>query len=179
MGDGSEDPVRHCKTCVTIWEANGQDDRDYWLKAFLATLRGIAIDWYTDLDAQYKTSRNNLKKAFQEEFKLLCDDNEIVAEIYNTKQGKSGSVRAYNRRLRELLNKMENQSANGLKKKWFVEGQVLSLRWKMKVVPPPSYDEAYNRAMDIESENKTSQGKRRVSDGDSMNEDSDGESKTI
>lgn len=23
MGDGSKDPVRHCKTCVTIWEANG------------------------------------------------------------------------------------------------------------------------------------------------------------
>lgn len=149
------------------------------MKAFPATLRGIAIDWYTNLDAQHKTSSSNLKKAFEEEFKLLRDDNEIVAEIYNTKQGKIESVRAYNRRLRELLNKMENQPTDGLKKRWFVEGLVPSLRRTMKVVPPPSYDEAYNRAMDIESENKTSWGKRWTSDGDNTDEDSDGGSKTV
>lgn len=55
-----------------------------------------------------------MKRAFQEEFKLLHDDNEIVVEIYNTKQGKSESVWAYNRSLKELLNKMENQLADGL-----------------------------------------------------------------
>lgn len=83
-GDGSEDPVCHCKTCITIWEANGQDDQDYWLKAFPTTLQGIAIDWYTDLDAKHKMQWSELRKAFQDEFKLLRDDNEIVAEIDNT-----------------------------------------------------------------------------------------------
>lgn len=102
-----------------------------------------------------------------------------MADIYNTKKGKSESVQAYKRRLRELLNKMENQPNDGLKKRWFVDGLVPSLKWKMKVVPPPSYDEAYNRAMDIESENKTSRGKRRVSDGNSTDEDNEGEYKTV
>lgn len=153
-GDRSEDPVRHCKTCIAIREANGQDDQEYWLKAFLATLRGIAIDWYTNLNAQHKTTWSNLKKAFQEEFKLLRDDNEIVVEIYNTKQGKNESVRAYNSRFKELLNKMKNQPTDGLKKRWFTEGLIPSLR-KMKVVPTSSYIDTYNRTMDIENENKT------------------------
>lgn len=64
---------------------SGQNDHDYWLKAFLATLRGIAMDWYINLAAQYMVSWNELKKAFQKEFKLLGDDNEIVAKIYNTR----------------------------------------------------------------------------------------------
>lgn len=89
--NGSEDPVRHCKTCETIWAANGQDNRAYWLRAFLATLRGIAIDWYTELEATHKNTWETLKKAFKEEFKLL-KDNQIVAKIYNTKQGKHENV---------------------------------------------------------------------------------------
>ena len=48
-GDGSEVLICPSKTCVTIQEANGQDDQDYWLIAFLATLCVTAIDWYRDL----------------------------------------------------------------------------------------------------------------------------------
>lgn len=43
-GDELEDSTRHCRTCMTIWEASGQNDEHYWLKAFPATLRGMAID---------------------------------------------------------------------------------------------------------------------------------------
>lgn len=166
-GLGSEDPARHCKTCVTIWQANGEDDEDNWLKAFPATLRGIAIDWYTDLPITSKDTWKRLAKAFEEEFRLLRDDDEIVVEIYNTKQGKSETVRSYYRKLKELIGKMDNTPADGLKKRWFIEGLQPSLRKKMKVVPPSTFMEAYNRAMDIESENKTSKGKKRTSDEDS------------
>lgn len=38
----------------------------------------------------------------------------------------------------------------------------------MKVVPLFSYADAYNRAMDIKSENKTSQGKKKESNEESM-----------
>lgn len=64
----------------------------------------------------------DLKKEFGIGFRLLRDDNEIVAEIYGTKQNKNEMVRAYSRRLKELLGKMESQPADGLKKRWFVEG---------------------------------------------------------
>lgn len=49
----------------------------------------------------------------------------------------------------------------------------------MKVVSPSLYTNAYNRAMDIESENKTSRGLKKTSDDNSTNGDSEGESKTI
>lgn len=57
---------------------------------------------------------------------------------------------------------------DGLKKRWFVEELVPSLKNKMKVVLPASYTDAYNRTMDIKSENKASRGKKRTSDDDSM-----------
>jgi len=97
-------------------------------------LRGVAIDWYIELDQASRNTWEKLKKAFEEEFKLLRDDNEIVPEIYNTRQGKHENVRAYNRRLKELLVKLEKEPADGLKKRWFIEGLILSLRKKMKIV---------------------------------------------
>lgn len=53
---------------------------------------------------------------------MLRDDNEIVAEIYTTKQGKNETVWVYARKLKELVNKMESKQADGLKKRWFMEG---------------------------------------------------------
>lgn len=175
-GDGKEDPLRHYHTCETIWSANGVTNQNDWVQQFLATLRGVAIDWYSDVDKQKVATWANLQKEFTKEFRLLHDDNEIVTEIYSTKQGTRETVRAYSRRLKELLGKMESQPAEGLKKRWFVEGLKSSLRKKLKIVPPTSYDDAYNRAMDLESEYKTSRKKKSNKYSSDDDEDSDGES---
>ena len=66
-----------------------------------------------------KNAWNNLHRAFEEKFKLLRDDDEIVTKIYNTRQGKNESVKAY-RRLKELIGKLDNKLADGLKKRWFI-----------------------------------------------------------
>lgn len=178
-GDGKEDPVRHCCTCKTIWSANGVTDQDEWVQQFPTTLREDAIDWYSDVDKQKLATWANLQKEFKEEFRLLRDDNEIVAEIYNTKQGPKEIVRAYSQRLKELLGKMESQPADGLKKRWFVEGLKSSLRKKMKIVPSTSYDDAYNRAMDLESEHKTSKKKKSNKYSSDDDEDSDREATVV
>ncbi|GLJ23905.1 hypothetical protein SUGI_0454230 [Cryptomeria japonica] len=175
-GDSKDDPARHCRTCETIWTANGVTDQDEWMKQFPATLRGVAIDWYSDLDKTGVTTWDELKKAFEKEFRLLRDDNEIVSEIYGTKQGKKETVRAYGHRLKELVGKMESQPADGLKKRWFVEGLNPKLRRKMKIVPLTSYDDAYNRAMDLESENKTAKKKKNRSSSSSEDDTSEEES---
>ena len=47
-GDGTADPIEHYKTCSTIWTANGVTDTNEWVRLFLATLRGVAIDWFAD-----------------------------------------------------------------------------------------------------------------------------------
>ena len=49
-GDGTVDPIRHYKTCEAIWTANGVTNTNEWVQLFSATLRGIAIDWFTDTD---------------------------------------------------------------------------------------------------------------------------------
>ena len=84
-GDGIADPIRHCKACETIWRANGITDTNEWVRQFSATLRGVAIDWFTDTDPQKLNNWDNIKKEFLAEFELLRDDNEIVGEIFNTK----------------------------------------------------------------------------------------------
>lgn len=94
----------------------------------------------------------------------MRDDNEIVAEIFNTKQRKNETV--YARRLKDLINKMESKSADGLQKRWFVDGLRSKLRRKMKIVPPSSYVDAYNRALDLESERKTKKKKTSSSNSD-------------
>ena len=82
----------------------------------------------------------------------MRDDNEIVAEIFNTKQGKNETVRVYASKLKDLINKMENKPADGLHKRWFAEGLRSKLRKKMKIVSLSSYTEAYNKALNLESE---------------------------
>ena len=131
--------------------------------------RGVAIDWFADIDPQKLNNWDNIKKEFITEFQLLCDNNEIVAEIYNTKQGKNEIVRVYVRKLKDLINKMENKPVDGLQKKWFIEGLHLKLRKKMKIVPPSSY----NRAMNLESEQKMKM-KKKSSSSDS-NDDASSE----
>lgn len=84
-GDEAADPIRHCKTCETIWRANGITDPNEWIRQFPATLRGVAIDWFTDTDPQKLNSWDNIKEEFIAKFQLLRDDNEIVAEIFNSK----------------------------------------------------------------------------------------------
>ncbi|XP_059064703.1 uncharacterized protein LOC131856795 [Cryptomeria japonica] len=74
---------------------------------------------------------------------------------------------------------MDNTPADGLKKRLFIEGLNPPLRKKMKVVPPSTFMDAYNRVMDIESENKTSKGKKRTSDEDSSDEEREEESQMI
>lgn len=49
----------------------------------------------------------------------------------------------------------------------------------MKVIPPLSYTEAYNRAMDIEIENKTSSREKKKTYKEESLDDKDDESKTI
>ena len=83
-------------------------DEDEWVRQFPATLWGVAIDWYSDMDPQKLSTWADVKREFIADFRLLRDDNEIVAEIYSTKQGKNETVRAYVRWLKELVGKMES-----------------------------------------------------------------------
>lgn len=59
------------------------------MKAFFATLWGVVINWYMDLADIEKATWDAPRKAFEEKFKLLRDDDEVVAKIYNTRQGKN------------------------------------------------------------------------------------------
>ncbi len=59
---------------------------------------------------------------------------------------------------------MESKPVDELKKRWFIEGLRPELRKKMKFVPSSSYTKTYNRAMDLESEQKTKKKKSSSSD---------------
>ena len=61
-GDGTADPIKHCKTCETIWTANGVTDMDGWVRQFLATLRGVAIDWFANVDSRKLSTWAEIKK---------------------------------------------------------------------------------------------------------------------
>ena len=73
---------------------------------------------------------------------------------------KGKRIRAYNQRLKDLLSRMGTQPADELKKWWFV-GLYGALRRKMKIVPPTLHTDAYDRAMNLESEGKTTKKKKK------------------
>lgn len=75
------------------------------------------INWLPDIDRAKVATWSDLKKDFGIDFRLLRDDNEILAEIYNAKQVKNETVRRYGQRLKELVGKMESPPANDLKKR--------------------------------------------------------------
>ena len=124
---------------------------------------------FSDTNPTKLTTWENIKNEFITEFQLLRDNNEIVVEIYTTIQRKNETVCVYAKKLKELVNKMEGKLADGLKKRWFIEGLRPELKRKMKIVLPSSYTEAYNRAMDLESEQKTKKTKRKAAHPTQMN----------
>ena len=91
----------------------------------------------------------------------------MVVEMYNTCQGKSESVQVYHQRLKELIGNLENNLVDKLKKRCLLEGLNPSIQKKMKVVPPSTYKKAYDKAMDIESEDKMSRSKKKTSNENS------------
>jgi len=58
---------------------------------------------------------------------------------------------------------MKSQLIDDLKNRWFIEGLGPSLKKKMKIVTPPWYANVYNRAMDLECENKTTKNNKHRS----------------
>lgn len=99
-----------------IWRANGITDTNKWVRQFPATLRGVTIDWFTNTDPQKLNNWDNIKKEFITEFQLLCNDNEIIANIFNTKQGKNEIVCVYARKLKDWISKMENKPQTDFRK---------------------------------------------------------------
>ena len=97
------------------------------------------------MEARKKNTWSNIRIVFEEEVRLLRDDDEIVSTIYNTRQEKGESVKAYSRRLKELIGKLDNKPVDELKKRWFIEGLTPSLRKKMKVVQPSTFVDVYSR----------------------------------
>ena len=77
-------------------------------------------------------------------------------------------------KLKDLINKKENKPADGLQKRWFIEGLQPKLQKKMKIVPLSSYTKVYNRAMNLESEQKTKK-KKKSSSSDLDDDEPSGE----
>ncbi len=74
---------------------------------------------------------------------------------------------------------MGTQSANELKKHWFVEGLRGALRRKMKIVLPMSYTDAYNNALNLESESKTIKKRRSKFSSSSKSDESSDEGSNV
>ena len=107
MADGKEDHVQASKMCEMIWIANGVIEQDDWIKKFLATLWGVVINQFSNIAKMKMATWEDLKE-YQIKFWLLKDDNEIMAEIYNTKQEKDKTIQGYGQWLKGLLVKMES-----------------------------------------------------------------------
>ena len=71
-----------------------------------------------------------------------------------------------------MISKIENKPVDRLQKRWFIEGLRPKLQKKMKIVPPATYTEAYNRAMNLESEQKT---KKKSTSSDSDDDEPSGD----
>ena len=68
---------------------------------------------------------------------------------------------------------MKSKPTDGMQKRWFIEGLCPKLRKKMKIVPPSSYTKAYNRVMNLESEQKIKKKKSSSSDSDDTSSEED------
>lgn len=58
-GDRKEDPVRHCRSCETIWTTHSVTDMDKWLNQFPTGVWGVVVDWFSDMDKAKITTKQN------------------------------------------------------------------------------------------------------------------------
>jgi len=88
--DGKGNPKRHVAHFIETCN-NASTDDNLMIKQFVRTLKGIAFDWYTDLEPESIDSWGQMQQEFLNRFYSI-QRTVSMTELTNPKQWKDGSV---------------------------------------------------------------------------------------
>ena len=136
-----------------------KQDHAVMLRILFFSLKGEARIWLKDYQAQLKPPRvmayDEVKRAFIDHFRKVEDPDKLWHTIQGLVQGEEQDVDAFLKQFNELWERWcvaldEEAPPTMLKKEKFLSSLKSSLRWKVELKQPHSFEEAVEMAKNKE-----------------------------
>ncbi|XP_074315668.1 uncharacterized protein LOC141651875 [Silene latifolia] len=146
--DGKGNPKQHIAHFVETCN-NAGTDGDRLVKQFVRSLKGIAFDWYTDLDSESIDSWGRMEDEFLNRF---YSTRRIVSmsELTNIVQWEDEPVVDYIDRWRALSLQCKDRLSESSAVEMCINGMIWDILYIMKGIKPKSFPELATLAHDME-----------------------------
>jgi hypothetical protein len=111
--------------------ANDENDLDTTKRLFHRLQKGEALRWYNGLLLAAKNDWNQLKRAFETDFRDVGTDSRILEKLGEATMEPSDTLRSYSQRVRQVISKLANPTLANLQLEWFI-ASLLAL-WILKL----------------------------------------------
>jgi Retrotransposon gag protein/Zinc knuckle len=121
-GDGSQDVDDWMEQYLATLAANAEGDEETTKRLFRGVIEGEALKWYGTLDAAVKNDWPRLQAAFEQEFREIGADSQVMARLSSMKMEPADTLRSYTQRVHQLVGKLSTPPPANLQLEWFISG---------------------------------------------------------
>ena len=146
--DGKGNPKQHIAHFIETC-SNAGTEGDRLVKQFVRSLKGIAFDWYTDLEPESINSWEQMEHEFLNRF-YSTQRTVSMTELTNTKQWKDEPVLDYINRWRSLSLECKDRLTEASAVEMCAQGMEWDLLYVLQMSKPRTFQELATKAHDME-----------------------------
>jgi hypothetical protein len=121
--------------------ANDENNPDTTKRLFHGLLEGEALRWYNGLLPADKNDWNQLKRAFETEFRDVGTDSRVLRNLGEVTIEPSDTLQSYSQKVQQLISKLANPAPANLQLEWFIAGLPGLLDFEVRKAEPASLAE--------------------------------------
>jgi hypothetical protein len=122
--------------------ANDENDPDTTKRLFHRLLEEEALRWYNGLLPAASNDWNQLKRAFETEFRDVGMDSRVLRKLGEVTVEPSDTLQSYSQKVQQLISKLVNPAPANLQLEWFIAGLPALLDFEVRKAEPASLAKA-------------------------------------
>lgn len=126
LGDGAQHPDEHIVGFYIACGVLGVEHEDVYVRLFIETLQGAAVDWFYHLPNNCITNWASLRTLFEARFKFTENDHALLAQLTQMKKEPQEPMREFVAKFNNLHNRIPtaSQPIAGNLKCFFINAQL-------------------------------------------------------